>query len=277
VASLIHLDEWQDECSSVNEVEQALIGLRLKRGFEGKRNLRTTVLTHMAWVPEEWHEAADETLRGLAERHPSRTLMLYPEPSEADGLSAKAYLECYEAPGTDRHLCNEVAELRLRGARAVAPASIVLPLLLPDLPVFLRWRGRPDFGSEPFTQLVEVVDRLVVDTSEWPDVPQGYAELAGIFEEVGVSDIAWRRTLPWRRALAHAWPDLPDRITGPPAETALVAGWLRSRAGIEVEVELAEELPVGDQRAPSDLLSEELDVFGRDPVYEAAVRSAGLP
>jgi hypothetical protein len=83
--------------------------------------------------------------------------------------------------------------------------------------------------------------------------------------------------LPWRRALAQAWPELPDRITGPPAETALVAGWLSSRAGIEVEVELAEELPVGDQRAPSDLLSEELDVFGRDPVYEEAVRSAGLP
>ncbi len=44
-----------------------------------------------------------------------------------------------------------------------------------------------------------------------------------------------------------------------------------------MDVERAEELPVGDQREPSDLLSEELDVYGRDPVYEAAVRSAGRP
>ena len=275
MAPVVHVDEWSDECSSVGEIEQALVDLRLKRGFEGKRNLRTSVLTHLAWVPEEWQQAATETLAGLAERHPSRTLLLFPEASAEDGLAARAFLECYEVPDSDRHLCNEVAELRLRGARAEAPASIVLPLLLPDLPVFLRWRGRPDFGSPVLEQLLEVVGRVVFDSAEWPDVPAAYRELAEIFETVAVSDIAWRRTLPWRRALAQAWPDLPDRITGPPAETALVAGWLRSRAGLEVTIELAEELVVGDEREPSDLLSEELDVFGRDPIYEAAVNSAG--
>ena len=275
MASLIHLDEWQEECTSVGDVEQALIGLRLKRGFERKRNLRTSVLTHLAWVPGEWQQEATETLARMAERHPSRTLLIFPEPDTPDGLSARAFLECYEVPGSDRHLCNEVSELRLGGARAEAPASIVLPLLLPDLPVFLRWRGQPDFGLPVFAQLVDVIDRLVVDSAEWPDVPDAYAELDRVFGEVVVSDIAWRRTLPWRRNLARAWPDLPDRLTGPPAETALVAGWLASRAGLEVVVERADELPVGDGRAPSDLLSEELDVYARDPVYEDAVRTAG--
>lgn len=278
MASVAHIDEWEDECASVSEVEQALIDLRLKRGFVGKRNLRTSVLTHIAWVPPEWREAATETLAGLAERHPSRTIMLYPEPDAGDNLSARALLECYEVPFTDRHLCNEVAELRLGGTRAEAPASIVLPLLLPDLPVFLRWRGRPDFASAVFRQLVEVVDRIVFDSAEWPDVPAAYVGLVGLFDEVAVSDIAWRRTLPWRRALAAAWPNLPDRLTGPPAETSLVAGWLESRAGIHVQVERADELPVGDDRPPSDLLSDELDSFARNPIYEDAVRTiAGRP
>jgi hypothetical protein len=62
-------------------------------------------------------------------------------------------------------------------------------------------------------------------------------------------------------------------VTGPPAETALVAGWLRSRAGIEVDIERADELPVGGDREPSDLLSDELDVFVRDRVYEDSVRA----
>lgn len=283
MAPIAHIDEWMDECATVVEVEQALVELRLQRGFEGKRNLRTSVLTHIAWVPQEWQEAATDTLAGLAERHPSRTLLLFPEPDAEDGLHARVLLECYEMPGTTRHLCNEVAELRLRGIRSQAPASIVLPLLLPDLPVFLRWRGRPDFGSPVFEQLVDVVDRLVVDSAEWPDVSEASEELVALFAGVAVSDIAWRRTLPWRRALAGSWPDVPDRITGPPAETALVAGWLRSRSGIEVEIERADELTVGGARMPSDLLSDELDVFVRDPVYEAAVsalnaaRSAGRP
>lgn len=274
MAQVAHVDEWTDECATVGEIEGAFVELRLRRGFEGTRNLRTSVLTHIAWVPQEWQEAASDTLAGLAERHPSRTLLLFPEPDADDGLYARVLLECYEVPGSTRHLCNEVAELRLRGIRSEAPASIVLPLLLPDLPVFLRWRGRPDFGGPVFEQLVDVVDRLVIDSSEWPDVPDAYAQLIALFDRVAVSDIAWRRTLPWRRALAQAWPELPDRITGPPAETALVAGWLRSRAGIGVEVERADQLPVGEDRKPSDLLSDELDVFVRDSVYEASVEAA---
>jgi hypothetical protein len=271
VAQVAHVEEWLDDCATIAEIEGALVDLRYRHSEGGEPDLRTSVLTHLAWVPPEWQEAAADTLAGLGERHPSRTLLLFPQTDEEDTLAAHIHLECYELPGIARHLCSEVIELRLRGARADAPASIAAPLLLPDLPVFLRWRGRPDFGSPVFGQLVDMVDRLVVDSSEWPDVPAAYGELVELFDRLAVSDIAWRRTLPWRRALAQAWPEVTDRLVGPPAETALVAGWLRARAGIEVEVEAADELPAGDGRAPSDLLSDELDVFVRDPVYEGAV------
>ena len=274
MAPVAHVEEWIDECATIAEIEAALVDLRYRHSHGGEPDLRTSVLTHLAWVPPEWQEAAAETLAGLGEGHPSRTLLLFPQAGEEDTLAARVHLECYDLPGIERHLCSEVIELRLRGARAEAPASIAVPLLLPDLPVFLRWRGRPDFRSQVFEQLVDVVDRLVVDSAEWPDVPAAYRELAALFERVAVSDIAWRRTLPWRRALAQAWPDLPDRLTGPPAETALVAGWLQSRAGVEVELERADALPVGGDRKPSDLLSDELDVFVRDPVYEAACADA---
>jgi Glucose-6-phosphate dehydrogenase subunit len=275
VAPIAHVEEWIDDCATIAEVEAALVDLRYRHSHGGDPDLRTSVLTHLAWVPPEWQEAAAETLAGLGERHPSRTLLLFPQAGEEDTLAARVHLECYELPGIERHLCSEVVELRLHGARAEAPASIAAPLLLPDLPVFLRWRGRPDFGSPVFGQLVDMVDRLVVDSAEWPDVPAAYEELVELFDDVAVSDIAWRRTLPWRRALADAWPDLPDRLTGPPAETALVAGWLQSRAGVEVELERADALPVGGDRKPSDLLSDELDVFVRHPVYEAATACAG--
>jgi hypothetical protein len=274
VAPVAHVEEWIDDCATIAEIEAALVDLRYRHSEGGESDLRTSVLTHLAWVPPEWQAAAADTLAGLGERHPSRTLLLFPQADEEDALAAHVHLECYELPGIERHLCSEVVELRLRGARAEAPASIAAPLLLPDLPVFLRWRGRPGFGSPVFGQLVDMVDRLVVDSAEWPDVPSAFAELVDQFDRVAVSDIAWRRTLRWRRALAGAWPELPDRLTGPPAETSLVAGWLESRAGVRVELERADTLPIGGDGKPSDLLSDELDVFVRDPVYEAAAAGA---
>ena len=274
MASVTHVEEWVDDCATIAEIEAALVDLRYRHSHGDQPDLRASVLTHLAWVPPEWQEAAADTLAGLGARHPSRTLLLFPQADEEDALSARLRLEFYELPGVEGHRCSEVVELRLRGARADAPASIAAPLLLPDLPVFLRWRGRPDFGSPVFGQLVDMVDRLVVDSAEWPDVASAFAELVGVFDRVAVSDIAWRRTLPWRRALAEAWPDLPERVIGPPAETALVAGWLKERAGVQVELDRADTLPVGGDRKPSDLLSDELDVFVREPVYEAAAAAA---
>lgn len=274
MAPIAHVEEWTDDCATTAEIEAALVELRFRRSHGGEPDLRTSVLTHIAWVPPEWQQAATATLAGLAERHPSRTLLLFPQPDVEDGLAARVWLECHELPGIERHLCNEVIELRLRGRRSQAPASIAVPLLLPDLPVFLRWRGRPPFRTDPFRQLVEITDRLIVDSAEWPDVPGAYAELDDCFEATAVSDIAWQRTHPWRVALAHAWPELPGRIAGPPAEASLVAGWLRSRTGGAVSVERADELPFDEGLPASDLLSEELDRFGRDPIYEAAAAAA---
>jgi hypothetical protein len=273
--SSTHVEGWADECTTIGEIEDALADLRFRVGQGGVPDLRTSVLTHMAWVPAEWQEAATETLAGLGTQHPSRTLLLFPAPEQEDTLAARVYLECHPLQGDARQLCNEVVELRLGGRRSEAPTSVATPLLLPDLPVFLRWRGRPPFATDQFRQLVDLTDRLIVDSSEWPDLPGAYEELSTFFGAAAFSDIAWRRTLPWREALAKDWPNLPDRLTGPPAETALVAGWLRSRAGIEVTVDRGDELPYAENPRASDLLSEELDVFGRDSIYEESVSAAG--
>jgi glucose-6-phosphate dehydrogenase assembly protein OpcA len=268
--------------SVVAEVERELASLRTDM------DLRTSVMTHVAWVPPEWQEAARETLAGLAERHPSRTILLFPGEGP-DELEAEVSLQCFELPDVERTVCTEVIEVRLHGDRARAPASVVLPLTLPDLPVFLRWRGRPPFGDDVFEQMVDVVDRLVVDSREWPDAPACYGELAAYFDRAALSDIVWTRTLRWRRALAQLWPLEPEvlRVVGPEPEAALLAGWLRSRLDRPVElrhepaerIELLEvdgrEVQAREERwSSSDLLSHELDRFSRDPAYEAAVRAA---
>jgi glucose-6-phosphate dehydrogenase assembly protein OpcA len=279
--ALAHHHEWSGENVGVAEVERALCELREESTHDDRGpDLRTSVMTHIAWVPAEWQEAALETLEGLAERHPSRAILLFPAPEEPDGLDAKAIVLAYATPGARRHIAAEVVELTLRGGRRRVPASIVTSLLVPDLPVFVRWRGRPPFGAQELEQLVDLADRLVVDSGEWPDVPEAYAELAALFDRVACSDIAWRRTLAVRRALAARWPAIAEQrevnVSAPPAEAALLRGWLGSRLGREINVVSADDAELRvEEQAASDLLSAELDELGRDPVYEDAVRVSG--
>ncbi|HKD33285.1 MAG TPA: glucose-6-phosphate dehydrogenase assembly protein OpcA [Gaiellaceae bacterium] len=274
--------------ASIAEIERELGSQRM--GESGEPMQRTSVMTHIAWVPEQWVEAAEDVLAGLAERHPSRTIVLVPEPAADDGLEASVEVDCYPV-GSDRKVSMETIRLRLGGNRVEAPASIVEPLLLPDLPVFLRWRGLPPFAEQPFEQLVDTVDRLIVDSTEWPGLPAPYAWLANIFDRVAVSDIAWARTSRWRRQLASLWPGIADvermKVHGTEAQAYLLAGWLRSRlkrpidleheeadrlCGVEIDGEPA-PFPPGDPPAPADLLSDELERFTRDRVYEDAVRA----
>jgi hypothetical protein len=284
-------ETWTGDDTTIAQIERELARLRDESVQEGGQpNLRTSVMTHIAWVPPQWRHAAEETLAGMAERHPSRTLLLLPRPDEPDGLDAQVSVRCF--PVGDRAICGEVIELTLRGNRVDAPGSIVLPLLISDLPVFCRWRGLPPFGEAPFEQLVGITDRLIVDSTEWEGLPGTYGPLVEQFERTGVSDIAWARTERWRSLLASLWPGIEGvhtlRVHGTRAQGYLLAGWLRSRLGHDVVVEIDEHerlegidvdgvhapFPPGAPPNPSDVLSAELDRIARDPVYEDAVRAA---
>jgi hypothetical protein len=282
--------DWSAEDVCLDDVDSALARLRAQMAADAP-SMRTSVMTHIAWVPHGWREPARAALEGMAERHPSRTILLFPEPHADDNrIDARAEVERWEVPDTDRGLVTEVVELTLRGARAQAPASIVEPLLISDLPVFLRWRGEPPWDAPELQQLVAVTDRLIVDSTEWEDLPTPYSRLSELFPRCAASDIAWARTSRWRSHLATLWPGIADvrtvRVHGTAAQAWLLCGWLRSKFGrneIALEHEPAESLegvaldgdavplPPGSPPAPWDVLSDELDRFTADPVYEAAV------
>jgi hypothetical protein len=154
----------------------------------------------------------------------------------------------------------------------------VQPLLISDLPVFLRWRGEPPWGAPELDQLVELTDRLIVDSTEWDDLPYPYRRLSELFEKTAVSDIAWARTSRWRALLASLWPEIADvstvRVHGTAAQGHLLdLDEHDTLEGMDLDGKPA-PFPPGDPPLPSDVLSDELDRFTRDRVYEAAVRAA---
>jgi glucose-6-phosphate dehydrogenase assembly protein OpcA len=276
----------------VADVERKLARARCRQEADGEPDLRTSTMTHVVWAPERWLPTARRVLAGLAERHPARTILLVPVQGRRSEVEAHATVEDFEI-GDGREVLSEVIELRLSGDAARHPASVVLPLLISDLPAFCRWRGKPDWDGQALAELVDVCDRLVVDSSEWPGIPRGYGSLAGLFERIAVSDLAWRRGLQWRVALARLWPRIreAERLTveGPRADALLLASWLRSRlrrdialtrrtadtiASVRVDGEQVDPRTRSGTPTPSDLLSAELDTLARDPVFEAAVRAA---
>jgi len=285
---------WRGRDVRLADVEAALARLRSEAAARTP-SMRASVMTHVAWVPAGWVDAARAALAGMGERHPSRTILLFPEPEAAESrLDARARVEGWQVPGTERAIVTEVVELTLLGRRAAAPASIVEPLVIADLPVFLRWRGEPPWQAPQLEQLVAVTDRLIVDSTEWQSLPGPYRRLAELFPRCAASDIAWARTARWREHLATLWPGIAAvtrlRVRGTTAQAWLLCGWLRSRLArpeIALEHEPADRLlgvdldgepvplPPGEPPAPSDVLSDELERYTRDPVYEAAVLAAG--
>ena len=275
----------------VAEIESKLAHLRQKESGDDAPVLRASTMTHLVWAPLRWLPRAQSTLAGLQDSHPARTIFLVPEPGRAKGITSHVSLHAVQVDGA-REAYAEVIEIHLGGSAIAHPASLVLPLLISDLPVFCRWRGEPSWGSTQLAQLVEVTDRFVVNSSEWPGVPKQYPSLEKLFPRTAVSDIAFSRTLLWRARLAELWPGIKTietlRIEGPHADALLIAGWLRSRLKREIVLvrRPADEItsirvdgievakPINQPGGAADLLSAELDVYGRDPIYEAAAHAA---
>ena len=242
----------------VSDIERQLGRLRAREDDDGMPELRTSTMTHIVWCPPEWRAKARATLAGLLERHPARTIFLIPCPGSEATIDTRVELKDFQLQGLSREVLSEVIELRLRGSAAQHPGSIVLPLLVSDLPVFCRWRGEPGWGSVPLAEIVGVTDRLVVDSSEWRDVPEGLSRGSRSCSTASPSRTSRSRARcrggagsPSSGRRSGAIEKL--RVEGPRADAELVAGWLRSRLKRDDRADAAErsrgEGDVGRRRA----------------------------
>ena len=82
------------------------------------------------------------------------------------------------------------------------------PLLIHDLPTLVWWPGDPPFADPIFDQLVEMSDRLIVDSDEFGDLLRGLRRLTTLRRRSGVGDLAWRR-LGWWQELTAEFFDAP--------------------------------------------------------------------
>jgi glucose-6-phosphate dehydrogenase assembly protein OpcA len=178
-------------------------------------------------------------------RNPSRCIVLIvapPADDRADGVRAWAKVHRREGRGASGLRDEVVVEA------AVPPghlASVVLPLLLPDIPVFTWWKGTIPLDAPVGRELVAVTDRLIVDSSTFTDPVADLAALTAAARSLpALSDSVWGRLTPWRALLAASFDTLPggthpDSIAEvkvaavTPTAGLLLTGWLTARLGWE--------------------------------------------
>jgi glucose-6-phosphate dehydrogenase assembly protein OpcA len=111
-------------------------------------------------------------------------------------------------------VCCEQIVIRATGQSVLHLGSAVLPLLESDLPTIVWWQGNFLRRNDLFRRLVSVSDRLIYDTSAWPDPQPQLANLARAITEhsrCNFTDLSWTRLGLWRKLAAEFFDEVHCR------------------------------------------------------------------
>ncbi|HEY9869596.1 MAG TPA: glucose-6-phosphate dehydrogenase assembly protein OpcA [Candidatus Obscuribacterales bacterium] len=152
---------------------------------------------------------AGNLLDEISVSHPCRALLAISRRSQGASLEAWVSARCHlPVPGAIKQICCEQITVRWQGEGVQELPSVVLPLLVSDLPVFLWWRAA-SFDRAAMSPFLPAVDRLVIDSARWSTPWSGLRDVAACLAERGglprLSDLSWTRLTAWREAIASAF------------------------------------------------------------------------
>jgi len=220
---------------------------------DGQQAARTHVVNLVAVATAEAHrERILATLDRLSDHHPSRAIIATVDPTRPAGRpEARVQVHCRPLGTTGMRICVEqiVLESSAGGARQLP--SIVLGLLLADLPVVVWWPGEPALRDPLLYDLLEPAYRLIADSAEFIHLERSLTALSTLRRRPGLAidlvDLTWQRLTPWRDLIAQFWDDrrgstslrqierIEIDLCRPPGgrsqrcEALLIVGWLVSR------------------------------------------------
>lgn len=192
-------------------------------------------------------DQASQAVGRLGARHPARAIIVLADPEGPEQMEADVSLQC--AAVDSAQVCAEQVRLLVGGRAAYHLASVVTPLLVPDIPTYLWLVGAPPLRQAFGQDAIAICERLIFDSGEYDDAPATLRTLATEVDVVGdavaVADVAWERTRIWRQQVAQAFDGEEVRglvrgITGVEVEASgdtvsaqawLFAGWLAERLG----------------------------------------------
>lgn len=233
-------------------VDVRALGAELRRlwessveaGGEGRAVTRACSRNVVALCDDDESAAlAARVLVAVAERYPSRAFVVRRAAGPPDRLEATLEAQCLLRDGA-RHVCCEQINLAVGAAAGRRAASAIVPLLVPDLPVFVWVAGALVREDELLVRLLDHADRLLFDSRAAGDPGALLDDLS--HREHGdrwsPADLEWARLDDWREAVAMLFDEPATAglaaevarvsIRRDPASAtgaALLAGWILDR------------------------------------------------
>ncbi len=205
--------DWHEVGVTMGEVLTELTRIhaalgRAKAEDDSHPHPRNCCLNLIATVPDgTWVERAEQTGREIAAQHPLRMLTLHLEPARnVNRMDAWISSEAHELAG-GMPIQAELVRLHVVGSAAAQPATLIDPVLVPDVPAYLWWLGTPPFHDESFLQTLDVVEGLMVDSATFERPFLSILELADLAQRarsrLWLGDLQWGRLIEWRGLLAQ--------------------------------------------------------------------------
>ena len=208
--------------TTTTQVNKQLVDLREKHGAVALGRVLTLVLVTV----EEHSEAAIAAANHASHEHPCRVIAVV-----AGRGRGESRLDGQIRVGGDAG-ASDVVLLHTYGELSDHPASVVMPLLLPDAPVVVWWPSQAPAApaTDPVGQLAQ---RRITDSAQTRH-PDQSLERARTGYHPGDTDLAWSRITLWRAVLAAALDQEEDQrvlsatvVGGGESPSAdLLAAWL---------------------------------------------------
>jgi len=236
--------------ANVAEIEAGLASMWSTAESAGSKSAvtRASALTLLVYLDDDG--AASEVSNLIAEvtaQNPCRAVVMVMDPKGTPpGLMATVSAHCHMSAEGEKQICSEQITLNARGETGPELISVVLPLTVSGLPIYLWWRAESFNMPAYFDQILRVVEHVIVDSARFSATGADLRALAAWREKqpgrIRLSDLNWARTTPWREVMAQAF-DAADRLP-----------YLQRIRAVHIEYEM-ESCRLTTQRAQSLLLT----------------------
>jgi glucose-6-phosphate dehydrogenase assembly protein OpcA len=224
--------------------------------------IRASMLNLLIYAPGTAASSeVDEMIPEITAAHPCRAILIIADREAAESsLAAQVTSRCTLPTAATKQVCCEEVTITVTGSQVNEVPSVVVPLMLSDLPVYLWWNAVPRLADRVFSRLVDLSDRVIIDSADFTDPHGDLISLSALVHDkprwTAFSDLNWARLTAWRALLAGFY-DVPayrpllaqlDKVVieyaAPSHDKAdispralLLGGWLVSRLGWELDAD----------------------------------------